>query len=96
MYGKDAMHPLSFHELSQIARENMLSSALIRDKNGNYIVNDDWVEKHFYYNGMCGHCKTQAQYDSTHWFKITDKWKHKIDTNEYKPLRKNKNSEVVL
>lgn len=88
MYGKDAMHPLSFHELSQIARENSLASALIKDENGNYIVNDAWVEKHFYNNGY-GNFSNRAAYDSVHWKIILDKWKHKIDTNEYKPLRKN-------
>lgn len=85
MYGKDAMHPLSFHELSQIARENSLASALIKDENGNYIVNDAWVEKHFYNKGY-GNFSSRAAYDSVHWKIILDKWKHKIDTNEYKPL----------
>lgn len=95
MYGKTGLNPLSFHELSKIARENCLESALITDKKGKYIVNDAWVEGHFYYNGMCADCKTQAQYDSVHWFKIMDKWKHKIDTNQYKPLRKKGNAPAL-
>jgi len=95
MYGKDAMHPLSFHELSQIARTEFLSGALVKGKNGKYVVDDNWVDEHFYNLGW-GRFKDTAKYDSVHWFYITDKWKHKIDTNEYKPLRKNKNSEAVL
>lgn len=84
LYGKDEMHPLSMHELSQIARKEFLQGALIKNENGDYVVSDKWVNRHFEYNGMCAHCKTTAQYDSTHWQKITDKWKHKIDTAEYK------------
>jgi len=95
MYGKDAMHPLSFHELSQIARTEFLSGALVKGKNGKYVVDDKWVDEHFYNLGW-GRFKDTAKYDSVHWFYITDKWKHKIDTNQYKPLRKNKNSDVAL
>jgi len=95
MYGKDAIHPLSFHELSQIARTEFLSGALVKGKNGKYVVDDNWVDEHFYNLGW-GRFKDTAKYDSVHWFYITDKWKHKIDTNQYKPLRKNKNSEAGL
>jgi len=95
MYGKDAMNPLTFHELSQIARTEFLSGALVKGKNGKYVVDDNWVDEHFYNLGW-GRFKDSAKYDSVHWFYITDKWKHKIDTNQYKPLRKNKNSDVVL
>jgi len=86
MYGKDEMHPLSFHELSVIARKEMFGENAIIKKNGEYVVNDAWVERHFEYNGICSHCKTHKQFDSTHWQKITDKWKHKIDTVEFKKL----------
>lgn len=90
-YGKTGADPLSFYELSQIARENLLSGALIKDENGNYVVNDAWVEKHFYNNGY-GNFSNRAAYDSVHWKIILDKWKHKIDTNEYKPLQKKPNT----
>lgn len=86
MYGKDEMHPLSFYELSQIARKNMMASALIR-KGGEYIVDDDWVEDKFYNTGY-GLNLSRAQYDSIHWMLIMRKWTEKIDTNEYKPLKK--------
>lgn len=88
MYGKDEMNPLSFSELSQIARKEFLASALIKNEQGEWIVSDKWIDDHFYYNGMCADCKTTQEYDSVHWFKILDKWNHKIDTNEYKPLKK--------
>jgi hypothetical protein len=88
MYGKDAMHPLTFHELSQIARKEFLESALIKNAAGEYVVNDKWIDAHFYYNGICADCKTHVQYDSVHWYEILHKWKEKIDTNEYKPLHR--------
>lgn len=40
--------------------------------------------------------RDKAKTDSVHWWLITDKWKHKIDTNEYKPLRRNKINNVAL
>ena len=86
MYGKDEMHPLSFHELSQIARKEMLESALFK-KDGEYVVSDKWIDDHFYQNGY-GKYDTRAQYDSIHWMLIMRKWKEKIDTNEYKPVKK--------
>ena len=86
IYGKDEMHPLSFHELSQIARKEMLESALFK-KDGEYVVSDKWIDDHFYQNGY-GKYDTRAQYDSIHWMLITRKWKEKIDTNEYKPVKK--------
>ena len=86
MYGKDEMNPISFHELSQIARKEFLESALIK-KDGEYVVNDKWVDAHFFDNGW-GKFTDPAKYDSVHWFYIMDKWKHKIDTNEYKPIKK--------
>ena len=88
MYRKDEMHPLTFHELSQIARKEMLESALVK-KNGEYVVSDEWIDKHFYQNGY-GVYNTRAAYDSIHWMLIMRKWKEKIDTNEYKPVRRNK------
>lgn len=91
-YGKDAMHPLTFHELSQIARENFLESALIKNSVGEYIVNDKWIDAHFYNNGFASmgwdEIKDKAKYDSVHWYDILHKWKVKIDTNEYKPFRR--------
>ncbi len=95
MYSKSEMNPLSFHELSQIARKEFLESALIKNEKGEYVVDDKWIDKHFYYNGMCAHCRTQAQYDSTHWYKIIHKWSEKIDTNEFKPLRKKINNPAL-
>lgn len=88
-YGYSELNPPSQFQLSQIARENCLASALIKDENGNYVVSDAWVEKHFYNNGY-GNFSSRAAYDSVHWKIILDKWKHKIDTNEYKPLHKSK------
>ncbi|MEO6903434.1 MAG: hypothetical protein ABI315_09780 [Bacteroidia bacterium] len=87
-YGKDAMHPLSFHELSQIARKNVLESSLIKNAAGEYIVNDKWVDAQFYQNGF-GDYKTKEEYDSVHWTMILKKWKSRIDTNEYKPMYRN-------
>lgn len=90
-YGKDGMHPLSFYELSQIARENFLAGAIIEDNNGRYIVNDSWVETYFTDLGW-GKFSNSAQYDSVHLHYIIDKWKHKIDTSQYKPFRKKPNT----
>ncbi|MES2837522.1 MAG: hypothetical protein V4667_08365 [Bacteroidota bacterium] len=91
MYGKDATHPLSFYELSKIARKEMLAGAVI-EKNGKLIIDDKWVDRHFYNNGFAqrgwDEIKDRPKYDSVHWFYIMDKWKHKIDTNEYKPLQR--------
>lgn len=106
-YGKNEMNPLTFHELSQIARKNFLESALIKNEKGEYIVNDKWIDEHFYNNGFYtfGYHKNpgmisegeeyqmprdKAKFDSVHWYYILHKWTEKIDTNEYKPLRKNK------
>jgi hypothetical protein len=86
-YGKTGSDPLTFHELSQIARKEMLESALIKNDEGEYVVDDKWVEAHFTDLGW-GKFDNTAQYDSVHWFHIMDKWKHKIDTIEYKPLKK--------
>ncbi|MEO6903439.1 MAG: hypothetical protein ABI241_10130 [Bacteroidia bacterium] len=87
MFGKDEMHPLTFHELSQIAREEFLESALIKNAAGEYVVNDKWIDAHFYQNGY-GDYKTKEEYDSVHWNVILKKWKVKIDTNEYKPFHR--------
>ena len=90
IYGYSESNPPSSIFLSQIARKEFLEPSLITNEAGDYIVDDKWIDDHFYYNGMCAHCKTQAQYDSTHWDKIMRKWKEKIDTNEYKPVKRNK------
>jgi hypothetical protein len=91
-YGKDEMHPLTFHELSQIGRKNFLESALIKNAAGEYVVNDKWIDAHFYDNGYAlpgwDEIKDKAKYDSVHWYIILHKWKEKIDTNEYKPLHR--------
>jgi hypothetical protein len=52
MYGKDEYHPLSFHELSQIARKEMFGENCLIKKDGEWIVNDEWVNSHFYNNGF--------------------------------------------
>ncbi len=87
MYGKDEMHPLSFHELSQIARKEMFGENALTKKDGKLIVNDEWIDEYFYNNGYgkMGWTveKNRAQYDSVHWHYIIDKWKHKIDTVEF-------------
>jgi hypothetical protein len=80
MYGASEMNPLSFGKLSQIARQEVMIGGL-----GDSV--DSWINGHFEYNGMCAHCKTHAQFDSTHWQKITEKWKARIDTNEFKKKR---------
>ncbi len=107
LYGKTGSDTLSFHELSQIARKEFLESSLIQNEKGKYIVNDKWVDEHFYNAGfdnfthhkVYGLVSPGEEYqmprdkektDSVHWHLIIDKWKHKIDTNEYKPLRKTK------
>ncbi|MCC6690388.1 MAG: hypothetical protein IT235_02535 [Bacteroidia bacterium] len=112
-YGKDSMHPLSFHELSQIARKEMFRGALIKNNKGELVVSDEWVDAHFYNAGFYAypHPKSPGMVsageefrmpehknfvDSVHWFKILDKWKHKIDTNEYKPLRRKKENTPAL
>jgi hypothetical protein len=83
-YGKDENHPLIFHELSQIARKEMFGENCLIKKDGKWIVNDKWVDYFFYNSGVCGHCKTKEQFDSAHWAAINKKWKHKIDTAEFK------------
>jgi hypothetical protein len=107
MYGKSEMNPLTFHELSQIARKEFLESALIKNEKGEYIINDKWIDDHFYnagfdnfnYHKNPGMVSEGEEYqlprdkektDSVHWYLIIHKWTEKIDTNEYKPLRKNK------
>lgn len=84
LYGKDEYHPLSFHELSQIARKEMFGENCLIKKDGKWIVNDKWVDYYFYNSGVCGHCITKEQFDSAHWVQINRKWKHKIDTTEFK------------
>lgn len=112
MYDKDEMHPLSMHELSQIARKEMLESALIKNDEGKYVVDDKWIDAHFYNNGyyfiknpkISGVVSPGEEFqmprdkhiaDSMHWDHIMDKWKHKIDTNEYKPLKRFKKDKPV-
>lgn len=51
-YGKTGKNPLSFHELSQIARKEMLEGALIKNEKGEFVVDDKWVEEHFYNAGF--------------------------------------------
>jgi hypothetical protein len=91
-FGKDEYHPLTFHELSQIGRKDFLESALIKNAAGEYVVNDKWINAHFYNNGFASmgwdKIKDKAKYDSVHWYYILHKWKVKIDTNEYKPFRR--------
>lgn len=91
-YGKDEKHPLSFHELSQIGRKNFLESALIKNATGAYVINDKWIDVHFYDNSYTVEkwdvVKDKAKYDSAHWNCIMRKWKKKIDTNKYKPFHK--------
>ncbi|MDO9000357.1 hypothetical protein [Sediminibacterium sp.] len=50
MYGKDENHPISFHELSQIARKEMFGEKCLIKKDGEWIVNDAWVDSYFYNN----------------------------------------------
>ncbi|MEO9218217.1 MAG: hypothetical protein ABI315_06525 [Bacteroidia bacterium] len=87
MYGKDEMHTLCFHELSQIARKEFLGSAIIKNAAGEYVVNDKWIDANFYKN-LFGGYESKVEYDSVHWNLILEKWKVKIDTNEYKPFRR--------
>lgn len=82
-YGKDGMHPLRMHELSQIAHKEMFGENCLIKKDGEYIVNDAWVDQHFYDKGW-GNFKRKEQYDSVHWFYIKDKWNHKFDPEEFK------------
>lgn len=82
MYGKDKNHPLSMHELSQIAHKEMFGENCLIKKDGEYIVNDAWVDQHFYDKGW-GNFKRKEQYDSVHWFYIIDKWNHKFDPKEF-------------
>ena len=88
MYGYSETNPPTQYFLSQIARKNMLESALVK-KDGEYVVSDEWIDNKFYQNGY-GVYDTHAEYDSIHWMLIMRKWKEKIDTNEYKPQKKNK------
>ena len=94
LYGKTEMNPLSFHELSQIARKELLESALIKNKQGEYLINDNWVDGHFYNNGYAqmgwNPKKDKEKYDSVHWYYIMKKWKQKIDTTKFKPFNKSK------
>ncbi|MEO9218216.1 MAG: hypothetical protein ABI315_06520 [Bacteroidia bacterium] len=91
-FGKDEYHPLTFHELSQIGRKNFLESALIKNAAGEYIVNDKWIDAHFYNNGFASIgwdiIKDKVKYDNVHRYDILHKWKVKIDTNEYKPFHR--------
>lgn len=84
MYGKDEYHPLTFKELSQIARKEMFGDVLSKS-NGKFIVNEYWMNELFYNNGFgrstWSFPKYKNQYDSVRWFYITDKWKHKLDTH---------------
>jgi hypothetical protein len=93
MYGFSEENPPSQYALSQIARKNMLEPALIK-KNGEYVVSDKWIDDHFYNNGY-GNYNNRAAYDSVHWTPIMKKWKEKIDTNEYKPLKKKTENSVL-
>ncbi len=72
MYSKDEMHPLSFHELSQIARKEMFGENALIKKDGEYIVNDAWVEEHFYNNGFYtfGKHKTPGMVTPEEYFKM--------------------------
>ncbi len=72
--------------LSSLARHYLLTSALVKQQS-NYEVNDEWINKIFYTTGY-DPTYTKEQSDSLHWHLIMDKWNHKIDTNEYKPLKK--------
>jgi hypothetical protein len=100
MYKKNEMNPLTFHELSRIARDEFLSGAIIK-KDGKLVVNDEWVDAHFYNNGLYtfGKHKTpgmvlpgeefqmprdKAKFDSVHWALIIGKWKKRIDTTTFK------------
>ncbi|TAL62217.1 MAG: hypothetical protein EPN85_03200 [Bacteroidetes bacterium] len=87
MYGLSEFNPPSEFFLSQIARKNMLESALVKE-NGEYVVSDEWIDNKFYNNGY-GSNLSREEYDKVHWMLIMRKWKEKIDTNEYKPLKKN-------
>ena len=88
-YGRDSLHPINFYELSQIARKEFLEGALKEQADGSYEVNDEFIDYHFY-NGYGGTERTKEQKDSIHWTLIRGQWKYRIDTNEYKPLRKHK------
>lgn len=103
LYGKNEMNPLSFHELSQIARKEFLSGAIIK-KDGKLVVSDEWVDAHFYCNGFYsfGKHKTpgmimkgeeyqmprdKARFDSVHWVHILAKWQKRFDTTGLRPLK---------
>jgi hypothetical protein len=94
MYGYSETKQPSQYFLSQIARKQMMESTLVK-KDGEYVVSDEWIDQKFYNNGW-GVFKTHAEYDSVHWVMITRKWKEKIDTNEYKPLRKYKEEKPTI
>lgn len=90
MYGKSGTDPLSFYELSQIARREFLEGALVEQADGGYKVNDGFIDYHFYSSAWGGY-PTKASFDSAHAAVIKNQWLGKrIDTNEYKPVRKHK------
>jgi hypothetical protein len=82
-YGKTPQMPLTLTELSQIAHKEMFGENCLIKKDGEYVVNDAWVDQHFYNKGICADCKTIGEYDSVHWKKILDKWNHKFDPKEF-------------
>lgn len=89
MYKKTEMEPLSFHELSQIARKEFMNGSIKKGIGSAYVTDDRWINSHFEYNGICGHCRTKKQFDSTYWELIKDKWNHRIDTTKLKQKTEN-------
>lgn len=85
--------PLPFTKLHGIAMQEVFRGYLKKKDLGfwrntfgkaEYEVNEEWFKSHLESGGWCGHCSTQAQWDSTFLHMSNEKWKYR-DTTDYKP-----------
>src|SRR5690606_20252584 len=93
-YQKDVHTSLSFEKLHEIAMENVFRGYLKKKDKGffgnifgktEWEVNENWFKSHFESVGWCGHCTTQAQWDSTFLHFSKEKWKYRDTTNYEQP-----------
>lgn len=91
-YQKDVNTPLSFTKLHEIAMQEIFHGYLKKKDLGfwrntfgkeEYEVNEGWFKSHLESGGWCGHCSTQAQWDSTFLHMSNEKWKYR-DTTDYR------------
>ena len=88
-YYQDSVYsPLSFDELSYIAHTTVLHKGIKKDKNGNILPNDEFVNRYFNkWDTGCDQCETKEDFDSLVLEMSASKYKDKLSIDEINKIR---------